>query len=118
LAAWVAAVNELPLHIDVRSVQELRECGEVFLLLDCREADEYALVRIEGSMHLPMNEIPARLDALAPFCPSRIVVLCHHGVRSLRVTQWLREQGFGQTQNMTGGIDAWSLLIDTSLPRY
>jgi len=111
-------MSDFPLHIDVRSVLDLLEGGETCLLLDCREADEYALVKIDGSKHVPMNEIPTRLSELIPFRDQRIVVHCHHGGRSLRVTQFLREQGFARVQNMMGGIDAWSLLVDTSLPRY
>jgi rhodanese-related sulfurtransferase len=107
-----------PLHIDVRSVLELMDGGDDFLLLDCREADEYRRVCIAGSQLLPMSEAPARLAELAAHRDRRIVVHCHHGGRSLQLTQWLREQGFLKVQNMMGGIDAWSLLIDTSLPRY
>lgn len=108
----------LPIEIDVLSVKTMMDRGEEFLLLDCRESDEYAFVRIEGSKHLPMNETPARLAELETHRDRRIVVHCHHGGRSLRVTQWLREQGFSQTQNMTGGIDAWSQQVDPTLPRY
>ena len=108
----------LPLHIDVRSVLDLMDGGEDFLLLDCRQPEEHRLVRIEGAQLLPMSEAPARLADLAPHRDRRVVVYCHHGSRSLQLTQWLREQGFSKTQNMMGGIDAWALLIDTSLARY
>jgi rhodanese-related sulfurtransferase len=111
-------MTDLPLHIDVRSVQELLESGEDFLLLDCREADEHARCRIAGAVLLPMGEVERRVAELEPFRQRRIVVHCHHGGRSLKVALWLRGQGFAQTQNMQGGIDAWSLLVDTSLPRY
>lgn len=118
MAAGVTTMTDLPLHIDVRSVQDLLDSGEEFLLLDCREPHEHALVRIEGAKLVPMQEIPARLAELTPHRDRRIVVHCHHGGRSLNVALWLRNQGFAQTQNMTGGIDTWSLLVDTSLPRY
>jgi rhodanese-related sulfurtransferase len=108
----------LPLQIDVHSVKELLDAGADFLLLDCREPDEQAIVRIAGSKLLPMNETASRIGELEPFRHKRIVVHCHHGKRSLQVTQWLRGQGFSQVQSMTGGIHLWSLLIDTSLPRY
>ena len=107
-----------PLHIDVNSVKDLLDSGENFLLVDCREPDEYAVARIDGAKLLPMNETPSRLQELEPYRHKRIVVHCHHGGRSLQVTQWLRTQGFGNVQNMTGGIDTWSLLVDTSVPRY
>jgi rhodanese-related sulfurtransferase len=87
------------------------------LLLDVREHWEYATARIEGSTHIPMNEIPGRAhqefdeDAL-------ILVLCHHGNRSLAVAAWLRQRGFGKAQSVSGGINAWSRLIDPTIPRY
>ena len=111
-------MTDLPLHIDVRSVKDLQDSGEDFLLLDCREPPEHALVRIEGAKLIPMQEIAGRLAELEPHRHKRIVVHCHHGGRSLKVTMWLRGQGFTQAQNMTGGIEAWALLVDTSLPRY
>jgi rhodanese-related sulfurtransferase len=110
--------NDLPLQIDVRSVQDLRDAGEDFLLLDCREPDEHATVRIEGAKLLPMNETAGRIGELEPYRNRRIVVHCHHGKRSQQVAQWLRGQGFTKVQSMTGGIHLWALLIDTSLPRY
>ena len=111
-------MTEFPLYIDVRSVKDMLDAGEEFLLLDCREPDEHAIAHIESSKLLPMNETPARIGELEPYRHKRIVVHCHHGKRSLQVTQWLRGQGFAQVQSMNGGIHLWSLLIDTSLPRY
>src|SRR5262245_54179841 len=110
--------QSLSLEIDVRSVKQLLEQGEQCTLLDCREPSEVATAKIDGSVHIPMREIPARLAELAPQKAGRIVVHCHHGGRSQRVTHFLRQQGFSQVQNMSGGIDAWSLEIDPSVPRY
>ena len=107
-----------PLEIDVHSVKQMLDAGENFLLLDCREPSEVATACIAGSTHIPMRDIPARLAELTPQQQGRIVVHCHHGGRSLRVTQFLRQQGFAQAQNMTGGIDAWSQEIDSGVPRY
>ena len=109
---------ELPLEVDVHFVKGLIDRGEDFLLLDCRETDELNFARIATSKHIPMNEIPARIDELFALRHKRIVVHCHHGGRSLRVTNWLRQQGFTQAQNMDGGIDDWSQYIDPSVPRY
>jgi len=87
------------------------------LLLDVREQWEYETAHIEGSTLIPMNEIPARahqeLDDEA-----NILVLCHHGARSLSVAAWLRQQGFDKAQSVSGGIDAWSRSIDPTVPRY
>ena len=87
------------------------------VLLDVREPWEFGTAKIPGSILIPMNEVPARalneLDEDAP-----IVVLCHHGQRSLSVAVWLRNQGFEQAQSITGGIDAWSRLVDPTVSRY
>ena len=107
----------LPLDIDVHSVKQMLDRGERFVLLDCREPGEVATARIAGTMHIPMRDIPARIAELGPQ-DARIVVHCHHGGRSQRVMQFLRQQGFDQAQNMAGGIDAWSQQIDSSVPRY
>jgi len=108
----------LPIDIDVRKLKQMLDSGEQFTLLDCREPHEVATARIPGSLHIPMREIPNRLAELQPQQAGRIVTHCHHGGRSLRVTQFLRQQGFTQAQNLAGGIDAWSLEIDPSVPRY
>ena len=108
----------LPVEIDVSVVKQMLDRGEKFVLLDCREPAEVATARIAGSKHIPMREIPGRLAEFASGPSERVVVHCHHGGRSLRVTQFLRQQGFTQAQNMTGGIDAWSQQIDSSVPRY
>ena len=112
------ALLVLPLDIDVRSAKQLLDSGEKVMLLDCREPSEVATARIAGSTTIPMREIPARLAELEPYKLERIVVHCHHGGRSLRVTHYLRQQGFDQAQNMAGGIDAWSQEIDPAVPRY
>ena len=110
--------SQLPVEIDVRSVKSLLDEKHDFLLLDCREQKEFDFARIPGSRLIPMQEIPDRIPELEPFRRKRIVVHCHHGGRSLRVTQWLRQQGFDSVQNLTGGIDSWSLEIDPTVPRY
>jgi len=68
-------------------------------------------------MHIPMGDIPSRAhQELDP--DAHIVVVCHHGVRSLSVTSWLRQQGFESVQSLRGGIDAWSRVIDPKVPLY
>ena len=106
---------------DQRALPVLRQLLDEqadFVLLDCREQDEYETARIDGSMLIPMSELVERVTELEPLSEKHIVVHCHHGGRSLRVTNWRRAQGFQQTQNMTGGIDAWSLEVDSTVPRY
>jgi rhodanese-related sulfurtransferase len=107
-----------PLETDVRSVQEMLNRGEDLLLLDCREADEHATAHIAAARLIPMSEIQDRIGELEHYRQKHIVVHCHRGGRSMRVTKWLRDQGFANVQNMAGGIDQWSLEIDPSVPRY
>mgnify|MGYP001484264779 CR=1 FL=1 len=111
------AVNR-PLEIDCATVQTLLDDGTEFLFLDCREADEYATARIEGTVLLPMSELTERVAELTPHQSRLVVVHCHHGGRSLRVARWLRTQGFEEAVSLAGGIDLWSQTIDPQIPRY
>ncbi|MGD9723081.1 MAG: rhodanese-like domain-containing protein [Pirellulales bacterium] len=110
-------MDELPWEIDCQSVQAQLGTAD-FVLLDCREPEEHATVHIAEATLVPMSQIAARLAELEPYRQRRIAVHCHHGGRSLRVAQWLREQGFAGAQSMAGGIDRWSVEIDPALPRY
>ena len=109
---------ELPLEIDCRTVKQKLDAKADMLLVDCRERDEHDIASIARAVLLPMSEIADRLRELESHRQCHIVVHCHHGGRSLRVTRWLRQQGFAQVQNMAGGIDQWSQEIDPSVPRY
>ena len=90
------------------------------LLLDVREGWEFELapIRVTGlrSLHVPMDEIPARLAELDPLQP--VVCICHHGMRSAQVVAFLERQGFDAVYNLAGGSDAWSLQVDAGVPRY
>lgn len=110
--------SDLPIGIDVQTTKALLDADSLPLLLDCRQEDEYSIARIRGAVLIPMSELPQRLPELQAHRDARIVVHCHHGGRSLRVANWLRAQGFSQAQTMEGGIDAWSQVIDPSVPRY
>jgi rhodanese-related sulfurtransferase len=90
------------------------------LLLDVREPWEFALaaIRIDGlrTLHIPMNEVPGRLNELDAAQP--VVCICHHGMRSAQVVAFLERQGFEAAYNLAGGIDAWSAQVDAGVPRY
>jgi rhodanese-related sulfurtransferase len=86
------------------------------LLLDVRRHDEVAICSLPGAEHLPMDELSDRLSELDP--ARETVVYCHHGVRSLSVAVFLRNQGFRNVSSLSGGIDLWSALVDPSVPRY
>jgi len=109
----------LPLEITPHEVQRRLQAGEKLVLIDVREPSEFQLARIGGAELIPMRAVPAelsRLDAQADHTP--LIVFCHHGVRSLNVVHWLREQGVDACQSLAGGIDRWSLEIDPAVPRY
>jgi len=90
--------------------------GETLALLDCREPMEWEFGHIAGALHIPMRQTPGRLAELPSDVP--IVVYCHHGIRSLSVATYLRENGFDDAWSLAGGIDAWSTEIDHAIPRY
>jgi rhodanese-related sulfurtransferase len=85
-------------------------------LLDVREAWEYELVHVDGALHVPMGEIPSRCAELPADEP--LIVICHHGMRSLQVAQFLAARGFADVANLDGGIDAWAAAVDPTLARY
>ena len=95
--------------------QLLQQKGEAGVLLDVREPWEYAQAHVEGSLHIPMGEIPGRLEELNS--GRTYVVICHHGGRSQQVAQFLGAHGF-EVANLAGGIDAWAATLDPRLPRY
>jgi len=109
----------LPLEITPQDVQLRIAAGEKLLLIDVREPAEFQVARILGAELIPMRTVPAQLQHLeAAADDATLIVYCHHGVRSLNVVSWLREQGVTGCQSMAGGIDRWSLQIDPSVPRY
>lgn len=86
-------------------------------LIDVREPWEFATASIEGSVPMPMSDVQARAHVeLDP--DDRLVIMCHHGVRSMNVAVWLRNQGFEQAQSLRGGIEAWSVEVDPKVSRY
>jgi rhodanese-related sulfurtransferase len=104
-------------EISAGQVKALLKQGQTFTLLDVREPWELAKASLEGSKNIPMGDIPTRAhQELDP--EDHIVVVCHHGVRSLSVTNWLRQQGFGKVQSMRGGIDGWARTVDPKVPLY
>ena len=109
----------LPLETTPQDVQRRIAAGEKLRLVDVREPAEFQVARILGAELIPMRTVPAQLQHLeAAADDATLIVYCHHGVRSLNVVSWLREQGVTGCQSMAGGIDRWSLQIDPSVPRY
>lgn len=104
-------------EISAEEVKAKLDAGESFTLLDVRERWEFETARIESAKLMPMGDVPSRAhQELDP--EDHIVVVCHHGVRSMNVTAWLRQQGFDNAQSMRGGMDAWSRSVDQKVPVY
>jgi rhodanese-related sulfurtransferase len=108
-------------EINVKELAQRLSSGEPGIqLVDVREPQELALASIEGFLNLPLSEfanwsgeVPTRFDPHA-----ETLVICHHGVRSAQMCQWLIAQGFTNVKNIAGGIDAYSTLVDSSIPQY
>ncbi|GMV48534.1 rhodanese [Nitrospirales bacterium NOB] len=90
--------------------------GEKLVLVDVREPWEYAIAKLEGSVLVPLATLPQALGKLDP--DTEIIAYCHHGMRSADATGFLLQQGFGNVKNLIGGIDAWSIQVDPTIPRY
>ncbi|HRI86984.1 MAG TPA: rhodanese-like domain-containing protein [Candidatus Hydrogenedentes bacterium] len=103
------------------SPQELKaklDRGEDFLLLDVRTEEEIAIASLPHSTHIRLDELEARLGELAGWKSKEVVAMCHHGVRSQMAQRFLASQGFTLVRNLTGGIDAYSAIADSKVPRY
>jgi rhodanese-related sulfurtransferase len=113
----VATDKSMDYEITPEEVKDKLDRGDAFTLLDVREPREFELAWIDGAKLMPMGDVPSRAhQELDP--DDSIVVICHHGVRSMNVTVWLRQQGFEKAQSMRGGIDAWSRRVDGNVPVY
>ena len=107
------------MEVTVEDVERRLAGGETLALIDVREPFEYQIAKIEGAELVPMQTVPDQLDALRDRASAApLVVICHHGVRSLNVVQWLRRQGVENCWSMAGGIDHWSVAVDPTVPRY
>jgi adenylyltransferase/sulfurtransferase len=111
-------------EISVQEVEQKRQDGEEFIWLDVREPHELQVAYIDDEriVELPMSQLAARqLDALPEELEDKnaeVIVFCHKGTRSAQVTAWLRQQGWTNVSNMTGGIDAWAEEIDPDVGSY
>jgi rhodanese-related sulfurtransferase len=107
----------MDLEISSGQVKVLEKRGDKFTLLDVRERWEWDAAHIEGAKHIPLGDIPMRAhQELDP--DEHIIVMCHRGVSSLSVANWLRQQGFERAQSMRGGIDGWARTVDPKVPLY
>ena len=102
--------------------QEVSKCvenGEKVTLIDVREPFEHQIARLNGSELIPMKTLVENLSRFEELAgEATLVVYCHHGIRSLNAVSWLRDRGILNCQSLAGGIDRWSLEIDSNIPRY
>ena len=108
------SATEQPLEVSVTQAQEMIGAGAA--LIDVREQWEFDQSRIDGAVLIPLQSLPSRLNEIPTDRP--VVIQCHHGGRSMKAVQFLRAQGMNNITNLQGGIDRWSLEIDSSIARY
>ena len=102
-------------EITVQELKEKKETGDDFLLIDVRENTEYLVSNLDGQ-HIPLGELPARLDEIEADKDAEIVMMCRSGGRSGRAVGIMESNGFTNVHNLKGGITAWSNEIDPSMP--
>jgi rhodanese-related sulfurtransferase len=108
----------MPRQIRPETLAQLLAAGEPVYLLDVREHWEHAHCRLPDSTLIPLGELPSRIDEVEAAKDAKVVVYCHHGIRSLSGAAILETNGFREAYSLAGGIDAWSQLVDPSVPRY
>ena len=106
----------LDCEIDIAALERLRANGEELAIVDVREPWEREICAIAGSVGVPLEALPARAEEFREV--STLVLVCHHGVRSLEAALWLRRQGFENAVSLQGGIDAWASERDPAMRRY
>lgn len=107
-----------PWEIEPAELVALLEATPPPVVIDCREAGERIAASLPDTIHVPMGDTAARMPELEDHADATVVVHCHHGVRSLQVVAFLKEAGFTDVRSLAGGIDRWSLEIDSAIPRY
>lgn len=111
---------ETPLEIEPADVSTLLQSpgGHSFRLIDCREESEWQICRLPQAQLVPLSRFGELVPQLFTDISEHIIIYCHHGMRSMRATEFLRQLGIHRTQSMRGGIAAWSDEVDPSTPRY
>ena len=108
--------DAVPLEISLADYDKMRRDGAAHTLLDVREPKEFANSSLDGSLDIPMGDVPARLSELPK--DEMLVVICRSGKRSGDIVSYLRQNGFDNATNLVGGINGWALQIDTSMEPY
>ncbi|MBF2064185.1 MAG: rhodanese-related sulfurtransferase [Calothrix sp. C42_A2020_038] len=107
-------------QVSVEQLQQRLSSGDSIQLIDVREPQEVEIASIDGFVNLPLSDFAAWGNQIHTYFDSNVetLVLCHHGIRSAQMCQWLTEQGFTNVKNITGGIAAYSTRVDSSIPQY
>ena len=103
-------------NIDPTALKERLDKGDSLFLLDIRETWEYELCQLENSINIPMSVIAEKVSVLDE--KKETLVICHHGMRSMQVGQYLENMGFNDVINLDGGLDAWAKTVDPEMPQY
>lgn len=107
--------SALPM-MSVQQLKAARDEGTPHVILDVREMGELEAASLDDVLHMPLMTVPSRTDDIPRDVP--VVVMCHHGIRSMNAVQWLKANGFDNVVNLTGGINAWAKEIDPSVGSY
>jgi len=115
----MASAQSIP-QISVAELAQRLTSGEALQLLDVRELEEVAIAYVAGFDVLPLSQFVQWADSISSrFDPhAETLVICHHGIRSAQMCQWLQHQGFTNVKNVAGGIDAYSSMVDPTVPHY
>jgi rhodanese-related sulfurtransferase len=108
----------MPREITVHQLAEAQAAGQRVYLLDVRQPWEHELAALPGSVLIPLHELPYRLEEVRPPADARVIVYCHHGIRSRTGAALLEQAGIPNPLSLAGGIDAWSRHVDPSIPLY
>ncbi len=107
-----------PVEVAPARVREMMDDGDPLLVIDCRQPDEYAVCHLPAAVLIPLARLPGDLLAREPDRDARIVVYCHHGMRSLRATRLMQAVGYRHVASMAGGVERWASDIDPTMARY
>lgn len=114
-----AQSHQNPREISPRALHERMQRGEPTAIIDVRQAWEHETARIDGSVLIPLDTLPAQVGGIeVPASEVLVVTVCHHGVRSWQAATFLARRGFPNVASLAGGIDAWSADVDGKVPRY
>jgi len=109
--------NLRPFELSPRDADRLRHAGRAYII-DCRTREEWETVHLEGSHHIPLDELEQRIDEVQPDPDQSVLVICHHGRRSVTGVMKLSARGVPNAKSVFGGLDLWAVANDPSLARY